>query len=69
MTGVELVNADERPRDFTIEVVPGWPLVSTGALYFADEDGEEEAIETAEIRFWNIALTAEQANQLGKAVE
>jgi len=43
-----------------------WQL-STGALFFADDDGEEKAIETAEIRFWNIAVTAEQANQLGKA--
>ena len=41
-----------------------WQL-STGALFFADNDGEEKAIETAEIRFWNVALTAEQANQLG----
>ena len=45
-----------------------WQL-STGALFFADNDGEEKPIETAEIRFWNVALTAEQANQLGKAVE
>lgn len=45
-----------------------WQL-TTGALFFADEDGEEEKIETAEIRFWNVALTAEQASQLGKAGE
>ena len=45
-----------------------WQL-TTGALFFADNDGEEKPIETAEIRFWNIALTAEQAYQLGKAAE
>lgn len=42
-----------------------WKL-STGALFFADNDGEEKSIETAEIRFWNVALTATQAEQLGK---
>ena len=45
-----------------------WQL-STGALFFADEDGEEEKIETAEIRFWNQALSPEQASQLGKPGE
>ena len=45
-----------------------WKL-STGALFFADNDGEEKAIQTAEIRFWNQALTAPQVQQLGKAGE
>ena len=36
---------------------------------FADEDGEEEAISTAEIRFWDEALTADQAQKLGTAGE
>lgn len=58
----------EKVGTSTSAISQHWQL-TTGALYFADEDGEEEAIETAEIRFWNIALTAEQANQLGKAVE
>ena len=35
-------------------------LLTTGALFFADEDGEEKAIKTSEIRFWDQALTAEQ---------
>jgi len=43
-----------------------WKL-STGALFFADEDGEETAIETAEIRFWDEVLTASQVQTLGTA--
>lgn len=50
----------------TSAVEKHWQL-STGALFFADEDGEESAIQTSEIRFWNVALTAEQAKQLGGA--
>ncbi|MBO7068858.1 MAG: metallophosphoesterase [Bacteroidaceae bacterium] len=49
----------------TSAVQQHWQL-TTGALFFADEDGEEKAIETAEIRFWDVALTAEQALQLGE---
>ena len=45
-------------------VAQHWQL-STGALFFADEDGEEETIQTSEIRFWNEALTAAQVLQLG----
>ena len=41
-----------------------WQL-STGALFFADNDGEEKAIETAEIRFWNEALSDVQVQSLG----
>ena len=43
-----------------------WKL-TTGALFFADNDGEEKDIETAEIRFWNEALTPAQADKLGAA--
>ena len=43
-----------------------WKL-TTGALFFADNDGEEKAIETAEIRFWDKALTLEQVKKLGAA--
>jgi hypothetical protein len=43
-----------------------WKL-TTGALYFADNDGEEKAIETAEIRFWDKALTLAQVKKLGAA--
>ena len=41
-----------------------WKL-TTGALYFADNDGEEKAIATSEIRFWNVALDNQQAAKLG----
>lgn len=41
-----------------------WKL-TTGALYFADNDGEEKAIATSEIRFWNVPLTNQQAAKLG----
>lgn len=52
----------------TSAVAQHWQL-TTGALFFADEDGEEEAISTAEIRFWDEALTADQAQKLGAAGE
>lgn len=50
----------------TSAVAQHWQL-TTGALFFADNDGEEKDIETAEIRFWNVALDAAQAAKLGKA--
>ena len=40
-------------------------VLTTGALFFADEDGEEKAIKTSELRFWDIALNAEQVATLG----
>ena len=40
-------------------------LLSTGALFFADEDGEENVIKASEIRFWDEALSASQVKQLG----
>lgn len=41
-----------------------WQL-TTGALFFADNDGEEKAIQTAEIRFWNVALSDAEVGELG----
>ena len=41
-----------------------WQL-TTGALFFADNDGEEKAIQTAEIRFWDVALTDAEVQELG----
>lgn len=41
-----------------------WKL-TTGALFFADNDGEEKALDTAEIRFWNEALNTAQVAKLG----
>ena len=44
-----------------------WQL-TTGALFFADNDGEEKAIQTAEIRFWDVALTDAEVQELGAIV-
>lgn len=43
-----------------------WKL-GKSVLFFADEDGEETNIETAEIRFWDVALDTAQAFKLGAA--
>ena len=40
-----------------------WGL-TTGALFFADNDGEEKAIQTAEIRFWDVALSDAEVQEL-----
>ncbi len=48
----------------TSAVSQHWQL-TTGALFFADEDGEEQAIQTSEIRFWDKALTDQQVQGLG----
>ncbi len=40
-------------------------LLTTGALFFADEDGEETAIKISELRFWDVALTADEVGMLG----
>lgn len=40
-------------------------LLTTGALFFADEDGEENAIKTSEVRFWDTVLSADQIADLG----
>ena len=40
-------------------------LLTTGALFFADEDGEEKAIKTSEVRFWDTVLSADQIADLG----
>ena len=40
-----------------------WGL-TTGALFFADNDGEEKAIQTAEIRFWDVTLSDAEVQEL-----
>ena len=40
-------------------------LLTTGALFFADEDGEEKAIKTSELRFWDVALDEGQVAKVG----
>ena len=42
-----------------------WQL-STGALFFADQDGEEHTVEIADLRFWDKMLTTTQIAELGK---
>lgn len=42
-----------------------WELDPGFFLLFADNDGEEGEMDIAEIRFWNVALTGEQAETLG----
>lgn len=44
-----------------------WGL-RNGALFFADNDGEEGVIDIAELRYWNESLTSSMVEQLG-AVE
>lgn len=41
-----------------------WPI-TTQALLFADNDGEEGTIELATLRFWDLPLSAAQAKRLG----
>ena len=49
------------------EAVPDRWQLGTATLFFADEDGEEMDVKTAEIRFWDAALTADQVAELGEA--
>ena len=41
-----------------------WAMDPT-TLFFADEDGEETEVVTAAIRFWDVALTADQVAAIG----
>ncbi len=43
-----------------------WQM-STGAIFFMDEDGEEHTIEVSEVRFWDETLNSKHVIQLGKA--
>ena len=52
-------------KSVTANAYTNWWVLTTGALFFADEDGEEKAIKTSELRFWDIALDAEQVATLG----
>ena len=56
----------ERIGASTTSVEQHWKL-STGALFFADEDGEENAIKVSELGFWDVALTPTQVEKLGVA--
>ena len=58
--GVQLVSNLNLPNPYNQH----WQL-TTGALFFADEDGEEKAIKTSEVRFWDTVLSADQIADLG----
>lgn len=64
-SNIATVYVDGEKVGASTEAIPKHWLLTTGALFFADEDGEEETIETAEIRFWNEALGDEQIQKLG----
>ena len=51
--------------DQTAAYTTHWVLPGPGAVFFADEDGEEKAIKTTGLRFWDVPLTAEQVSILG----
>ena len=42
-----------------------WLLPEPGAVFFADEDGEEKDIKVTGLRFWDVPLTANQVAILG----
>ena len=42
-----------------------WTLPGPGAVFFADEDGEEKAIKVTGLSFWDVPLTANQVYTLG----
>ncbi len=52
-------------KSVTANAYTNWWLLTTGALFFADESGEEKAIKTSELRFWDVALDEGQVAKLG----
>lgn len=51
----------------TLQAVDGrWALVNE-LLIFADDDGDDAAINCSELGIWNVALNAAQASELGNA--
>ena len=48
----------------TAAVEEHW-LLKDKVLFFADNDGEENEIKADQIRFWNVALTADEVAMLG----
>ena len=42
-----------------------WMLPEPGAVFFADEDGEEKDIKVTGLRFWDVPFNATQVAQLG----
>ena len=48
----------------TAAVAEHW-LLSNTVLFFTDNDGEENEVKADEIRFWDVALTADEVAMLG----
>ncbi len=46
-----------------------WKLQGPGAVFFADEDGEEKAIKVTGLRFWDVPFDASQVAMLGTVAE
>ena len=46
-----------------------WLLPEPGAVFFADEDGEEKDIKVTGLRFWDVPFTANQVSILGTMEE
>ncbi len=55
--------------DGTGQDIDGRDALETALLLFADEDGEDNNMVCAEAAIWDVALTAEQALELGKAAD
>ena len=43
-----------------------WTMDKTGCFLFCDNDGETDALDIAELDFWDFALTAAQVTRIGK---
>ena len=54
----------EKTGAATAAVAEHW-LLSNSVLFFTDNDGEENEVKADEIRFWDIALTADEVAMLG----
>ena len=62
--GSQLTTYDQNFSNPNGSYLKHW-LLTTGALFFADEDGEEKAIKTSELRFWDVALDEYQVAEIG----
>ena len=51
--------------DQTAAYTTHWVLPGPGAVFFADEDGEEKDIKVRGLRFWDVPLTEDQVARLG----
>ena len=61
----ELISACEHTDSYNKH----WLLPEPGAVFFADEDGEEKAIKVTGLRFWDVPLAMNQVAALGTVAE